>query len=317
MGFIVNDCSLHGQFPTHAAFVEAMKRVLAIRDRVARSSQVVRAPRKLLDTQVGAGLTLRHALSTMDRNLRNAVVTWLANKGPFWDDEPLHGADDWFQVKGNIVTETGIGEATMALLRGITRSVVSFEPSNWTYDPIPVEHVIAGSDPRTITLRNHWELPTLERYLRDIRAPLSSWRDLVRWAREECPRLTLASDVIEWLDGHAFIPGAAERFQVLLSTLDTIRGSFDETGTLTTEGMRLLQDHFVGKKAWFTDSSDGEKETFANELTFRDPDEEGARRMFPWHGKVKIEQMRVHFSYPIRHDRPLHVVYIGPKLTKR
>jgi hypothetical protein len=37
----------------------------------------------------------------------------------------------------------------------------------------------------------------------------------------------------------------------------------------------------------------------------------------PWHGKVKIEQMRMHFTFPIQHDRPVYVVYIGPKITKR
>ena len=37
----------------------------------------------------------------------------------------------------------------------------------------------------------------------------------------------------------------------------------------------------------------------------------------PWHGKVQTPQLRVHFSYPIRANEPLYIVYVGPKLTKR
>jgi hypothetical protein len=43
----------------------------------------------------------------------------------------------------------------------------------------------------------------------------------------------------------------------------------------------------------------------------------GATLFCPWHGKVKIEQMRMHFTFPIQRDMPLYIAYIGPKLTKR
>jgi len=139
----------------------------------------------------------------------------------------------------------------------------------------------------------------------------------VQWAREECPRLTLTGDVIRGLDGHPFLPGAAERFQVLLTALDRLKRNMTGSGAYTEEGMRLYQDHFVGKKVWFTDSSDGEKIDFKNELTFPHPEEDGSTLFCPWHGKVKIEQMRMHFTFPLRFDAPLYIVYIGPKLTKR
>ncbi|WP_437764074.1 hypothetical protein WMF27_37535 [Sorangium sp. So ce281] len=318
---VINDCSIHAQFPTAPSFIESLKRLLAIRQRILRSGRIVRCPRKLLDASISPGspgISVRQALRAAgDKNLSSVVVTWLAQQGPFWDDDPIHGPDDWFEVRGSLVTETGIGEAAMAALRGLPRAVVSFEPSDWMYTPVSVDRVQDDAVRQTVLLHNYWALPALEQYLRDTRHPLNSWEALVQWAREECPRLVLTSDVIRWLDGHPFIPGAAERFQVLLSTLETLKGSFDKSGRLTAAGMDLYQNHFVGDKAWFTDSSDSEKSDFRSELTFPDPEGSGSRMLCTWHGKVKIGQMRMHFTYPIRHDCPLYIVYIGPKLTKR
>ncbi|MFS8065728.1 MAG: hypothetical protein ACMG6S_05070 [Byssovorax sp.] len=318
MEFIVNDCSLHGQFPTTVQLLEALKRLLAIRNRVEQSGRVVRCPRRLLDAVVGSDMSLRQILGSMpDRNLRSVFLTWLANKGPFWDDEPLHRPDDWFAVNGEIVTETGLGEAAMGVLHGLPRSVLSFAPSSWTHSPVDVEYVPGSSQSQIVQINNHWTLPAVEQHLRETRPPLTSWEALVQWAREECPRITLTHDVIRGLDGHPFIPGAAERFQVLLSTLDRLKSNLNESGAFTEEGMRLYQAHFVGGKVWFTDSSDSEKIDFKNELTFPDPDKDGSTLFCPMHGKVKIEQMRMHFAFPLRFDAPLYVVYIGPKLTKR
>ncbi|WP_437732476.1 hypothetical protein [Sorangium sp. So ce1335] len=316
--FVINDCSIHAQFSTRSSFIDSLKRLLAMRQRIVQSGRIMRCPRKLLDAFIGPGTTVRQALAAAgDKNLSNVVVTWLAQQGPFWDDDPIHGPDDWFEVKGSIVTETGLGEAAMAAFRGLPRAVISIDPSDWTYTPIAVDRVHDAEVRQTVRLHNCWVLPALEQHLRDTRAPLNSWEALIQWAREECPRLRLTPDVIRWLDGHPFIPGAAQRLQVLLSTLDTLQGSFNEDGSLTQAGMELYQNHFVGEKAWFTDSSDTEKSDFRSELTFPDPERSGSSISCTWHGKVKIGQMRMHFTYPIRHDRPLYIVYIGPKLTKR
>lgn len=90
----------------------------------------------------------------------------------------------------------------------------------------------------------------------------------------------------------------------------------DDDG-LNAEGLEIQQNHFVGDKAWFTDSSDGEKREFKNELTFPHPERPGETLFCTWHGKVKTPQMRVHFAYPLKRNEPLYVVYIGPKITKR
>jgi hypothetical protein len=79
----------------------------------------------------------------------------------------------------------------------------------------------------------------------------------------------------------------------------------------------LYQEYFTGKKAWFTDSSDSEKNRFKSQLTFKHPDVAGEDLICTWHGKVKSPQIRLHFSWPVSADTPLYVVYVGPKITKK
>jgi hypothetical protein len=53
-------------------------------------------------------------------------------------------------------------------------------------------------------------------------------------------------------------------------------------------------------------------------MTFPHPERVGETLFCPWHGKVQTPQIRIHFSgTTIRHDQPLYVVYIGPKIAKR
>ena len=72
-----------------------------------------------------------------------------------------------------------------------------------------------------------------------------------------------------------------------------------------------------GEEASFSDSSDSEKRGFRARLTFPHPDKPGESMFCTWHGKVRHMMLRLHFSWPVRADEPVYVVYAGPKLTKR
>ncbi len=238
----------------------------------------------------------------------------------FWEDERLHIGDDWFELKdgdGDPVNDTAVGEAAMHLLQGAPRSLVSFAPSDWERTPVAVDRVQDDGNRTTVSVPNAWTQTQLDEALQAAERPLQSWSDLVRWAGIECPRLTLTAQVITALDGWPFIPGAAERFQIMLKALDRLKLCFGADGRRTTEGFEVYRTYFHGKYPWFTDSSDSEKSEFRSELTFPHPERPGEVLFCPWHGKVKNPQLRVHFSYPIEHDEPLYIVYIGPTITKR
>jgi len=70
------------------------------------------------------------------------------------------------------------------------------------------------------------------------------------------------------------------------------------------------------RKAWFSDSSDAEKNEFRTELTFKHPEIDGETLFCTMHDKVKTPQIRIHFSWPVRADAPLYVVYVGQNITK-
>ena len=244
-------------------------------------------------------------------------MQWLTRHGPFWEDVRVHSSNDYLECKGEVVTDTAVGEAAYCCFHGMHRSLVSLTPSLWVFSPVEVAWVFNVGNKRTVDVANHWEVEELEAVLRVAPAPLSSWEQLDRESRNRYMNLTFSKDCFEPLRGHPFVEGAAKRVSALLYTLDRFKICFDERGQRTPEGHRLYQEHFTGEKAWFSDSSNSEKHEFETHLTFRHPEATDEKLFCSWHGKVKTPQLRIHFSWPVAAEEPLYVVYIGPKITKR
>ena len=169
----------------------------------------------------------------------------------------------------------------------------------------------------TASITNHWDIATVQACLELNPPRVDSWNDLAARVRQACPRLTFAADAFKDLEARPFSPGAAGRFRQLLHTLNLYKGCFDEAGDRTAEGDRLYAMHFTGHRAWFSDSSDTEKNDFENQLTFPHPDKPGESLFCTWHGKVNTPKYRVHFSWPAAANTPLYIVYVGQKITKR
>lgn len=318
MEFLLNELSIHGQFPSAGEAQKSLQTLLGWRDRIQREGLVLRHTRMLLDRPFTPTDAVRDVIKNCrDHTLRLRSLAWLAKEGPFWDQDSLHGPDDHIECAHEVITGSGIAEAAFAVARGQEREVVSIAPSSWERSPLLIDWIRSDADRRSVSLENVWQGEQLVRRLELARTEVASWAELADWARRTCPNLVLSSDVVAPLSRTPFVPGAARRFEELLTTLDLVKRSFDTDGKLTTSGMRTYQDHFVGEKAWFSDSSDGEKIAFRSEMTFPHPDRPDQRLFCPWHGKVKIHQMRVHFSHPITKVDPLYIVYMGPKITKR
>lgn len=315
MEVLLNDLSLHGQFPNFSAFRDAIDRVMCIRGKMRQYGRELYCRRNVTQAQVTHGLTMQQAIQQFDLNERRAVMVWLTQRGPFWDDERCHDPDDYLECQGQVVTDTALGEAAYHCFSGRAYHLVSLAPSDWMFTPIPV--IWQRNDIASIGVPNHWEISTLETVLRAASPPIQSWEQLASVIPSRCNNLTFAADSFEPLCGHPFVNSAAQRIVELLETLDKFKSCFDAQGQRTSEGQRIYQDHFTGKKAWFTDSSDSEKNEFKAELTFTHPIKDSETLFCTWHGKVKTPQFRIHFSWPIRANESLYVVYVGSKLTKR
>jgi hypothetical protein len=258
------------------------------------------------------------ALATSrDKTFKQLALSWLANAGPFWDDDRAFNADDFFHFGGEDVTDQGLGEAARRLICGEEAATISFlnpPADRFKLTPIEVGHGLPDDSITVVPVSNFWDLTDLEQAA--SRAP-TSWDDMLLNARNRMPLLHLSDQLPAQLQPHPFGRAIAERTLDLLWILQCIAEATQEDGSRTGEGKRLYELHFIGAKPQFTDESDDNKRNFRSELTFRDPDDPAQSLFCPWHGKVKVGQYRIHFEWPrpIK-QRHIKILYIGPKITK-
>jgi hypothetical protein len=317
MELLVNDLSLHGQFQDLASFRNAIERLMTIRQVAQRFGRALHCHRNMAHAQVTPTLLMPQAIQGLSLNERRVLITWLHQLGPFWEEARVHNPDDYLECNGDVVTDSAVGEAAYCCIHGIDRRLVSLTPSTWEFSPVSVTWMPDIGDGRTVEVVNHFDAEGLEVALQSAPAPIASWEHLENTCIARCPSLTFSENAFKSLFGYPFAAGAAQRILILLDTLNKFKTCFDDHGQRTAEGHRIYQDHFTGDKAWFSDSSNPEKREFEAELTFPHPTVEGAYLFCPMHGKVKSPQLRIHFSWPVRADEPLFVVYVGPKITKQ
>ena len=321
--FLVNDLSFHAQFLDLASFKTAIERLMTIRVTAGRFGWALHCHRNIVQVSVTPTMTMPQAVQVLNVDERRALLQWLTKRGPFWDDARNHGSDDWLESNGNIVTDTAVGEAGWCCLNGIERGLVSLMPSNWQSSPVPVDWVQGMDSRKSVSVANHWDPVIFESVLQAAPVPLVSWVQLEAVATGRFDRLTFAVEAFRPLNGYPFVSAGAQRVLFLLSTLNRFKACFSIDGQRTSEGHKIYQDFFTGQTgggghgAPFSDSSPEEKIKFERELRFKHPIDPSSNISCPWHGKVQTPPLRIHFSWPIRANDPLFIVYVGPKITKR
>ena len=319
MEFFANEMSIHQQFHDLPTFHDAVGRLMAMRSVARRFGLDMYCHRALLGVEPVPGVWMQQAVQGLGANERRALMSWLTHHGPFWDDVRRHDANDWLECGDEIVTDTAVGEAANRTMHGVECALVSATPSDWDYSPVEVtwSRETEGLDDRNASLDNWWDGAALNERLQDAPPPVRSWADLGELSRIRFTRLTFADRCFEPLAGVPFARSAADRMVFLLSALDSFANEFDASGSRTPEGGRIYREYFAGEEALFSDSSDSEKRRFRARLTFPHPDRQGESMFCTWHGKVRHMTLRLHFSWPVRANEPVYVVYAGPKLTKR
>ena len=290
---------------------------MAIREVARRFGRELQCHRyNVINRRVTRDLKIPEVIRDLDMDSRRVLMQWLTRHGPFWEDIQQHTGDDWLEYNGEIITDTAVGEAAYCLFHGIDRALVSIDPSSWLISPLSVDWYEKESAKRSIDINNYWDANNLEQYLATIPAPLKTWKDLEEVARRRYPDLTFSKNSFEPLEGYP-LGKVAERLLSRLAVLHDLKNCFDKNGQMTPEGLTIRQKYFTGANSWFSDSSATEKTKFKNKLTFPHPANPEEFLFCTWHGKVKTSQLRIHFSWPIRANTPLYIVYVGPKKTKR
>ncbi len=319
MELLVNDLSIHGQFHNLSDFHAAIRRVMGIRKMAQRHGRELHCHRRLSTAQVAPKTPLPQAIQHLTRDERRSVMSWLTQHGPFWDDDDRrHSPDEYLECNGTIVTDTAAGEAAYRCLAGPETSLVSLIPSSWNFSPAVVKWWRSDEEAETVKVVNYRDADTLKAALDAAPVPIMSWAMLADMLEARCTRLTFFSDCFEHLEGHPFVRKAAQDILIRLQTLDHFKTCVDAEGNRTSKGHRLCKEYFAGEGAWFSDSSDTEKQDFRTELTFYHPACPGKPFFCPWHGKVNSRPpLRIHFSWPVTADGLLYVVYVGPEITRR
>lgn len=314
MELFFNECSLHGQFGKVEEFESALENLMEIRRTAKRFNRELYCNRNGVNSKVTYELTIPQVINSIEKSKARALMGWLSRTGPYWEDTRGHSEGEYFECKENVVTDTAIGECAFCTFSNRQAQLVSITPSNWEDSPLTVSwHRDEGAISNQVI--NHISKATLEAELLKAEPPIQSWEQLEQQCRQNYTNLHFSTDAFTYLKGQPFVSTCAQSFIDLMDILSRFKSSHVSTGR-TKEGHDLYQDYFTGECARFSDSTDKEKHDFKNEMTFQHPEKKEEKLFVPYHGKVKCQQMRVHFTWPVIADTPLYVLYFGSKITK-
>lgn len=318
MELFANDLSIHHQFQDLSVFREGLLRLMAMREVARAWDREVYCSREMANAEPVRGIPMPKAIQCLSQSEKQAVMSWLTRGGPFWDEADRHGEGEWLECMGKIVTDSAVAEAAFRSLHGVSSGLISAVPSAWDYSPVRVTW--RADDPLTkpglVELENWRDKTALLVALEEAAPRPGSWDELHDAVKRRFKRLRFCDGCFVPLKGLPFASGAAGHLEVLFGILDRFAGCFDKDGVRTTEGHQLVEQYFSGDSALFSDSSDSEKSRFRSQLTFRDAGLPGGVALCGWHGKMSHRTIRFHFSWPVRANQPVYVVYVGPKITK-
>ena len=106
-----NDLSFHGQFSDISSFRVALRRVMEIREIARRFGRQLHCHRNIAQAQVTHTQRMQQAVQALNQDERRALMQWLTQQGPFWEDTRSHGLDDYLSFNDLVVTDTAVGEA--------------------------------------------------------------------------------------------------------------------------------------------------------------------------------------------------------------
>jgi hypothetical protein len=318
MEWHINDLSVGGQFSDSERLRAAIQPFLALRAKRPDLRNSIFCSRQLyLRPATQTDNLMKAVLAARDKTFRELAIRWFANGGPFWDDDRATSIDDLFYFYDVDVTDQGLGEAARRILLGVDARSFSFEGAgeNICTTPLSVSHGLLEEPIELVSLHN---ATRVEEISGEPEAAAGSWTSLLDQSKRTHLALIFSEELARQLYPYPFHSGIARRASELLAILNEIANHTKADGAVDSRGQELLQMHFVGEKCAFTDESDANKRDFRVEMTFKDPVQANVQLFCPWHGKIKMQQFRIHFEWPRpKNQAKIKILYIGPKITKR
>lgn len=315
MAWYINDLSLTGQYQDISVFLVNLKELMRQRQQIPILSQELFCSRTLHKRLVSPTDDFRKAVLS-DKAIVHPVLAWLTKNGPFWDDDRQLNSDDYFECLGQDVTDQGLGEAARCQLAGKESISVSFFNGNFDYTPVAIVHGLPEEPLATASVQNIWDFSKLQNSALAVIPLPRNWHQMLEQAQIRFNKLTFSPQCLDELTMQPFSAYVVERVFELLRVLNEFMQCRNDDGTYTDRNQELIDQHFSGKKAWFTDESVTNQRDFKNEMSFPDFEHPGEKVFCSWHGKIKTPQYRIHFEWPTKSSSVLRIFYIGPKITK-
>lgn len=271
--------------------------------------------RTMPDTPVRKGLLLRDVGQRLPKDQQRLFFSWADKQGPFIDDDQQPADLDRFLFgeKEVEVTKGGLGEAARRILSSQTAGVLSpveDTASRFAADPLVVIHRPRGDVRGQVLVQNFLDGKALAEAIQDDEPSPTNWTDALSQAERRFDRLWIGDHCSKSLSKVTFRPRQNSRMSELFDVLQKLMEEMDDNGRLSTSGQELYNKHFVGKRAWFSDESESNKQ-HPERYTFPGPDGSGRITCF-WHGKIRSDELRMHFEWPPANPvGRLRIAYIG------
>ncbi len=311
MDFFFNELSVHDQFQTQADFKTAVNQFRKYRSTVTNAEFRMYIHRNILERPV-LGRSFRWGIQTcFNRQQIQTLMNWLNKDGVFLPDDAYAEAEDHFTCyfpedadeESWNVTDSALAECAFRKMNDEDACSISLEHSKFNWSPIKVILEQFGE----IEVKNDYTEQHLTRRVESLLPAISSWTVLLDRI-QQLPAVSAEDYVLDSLLASPFAGNVAAGLYVCATALSEMA-----TASSLEQFNELYAKYATGGKARFSDSSNDEKKFFASTLTF---EVDGVKHLCPYHGKVKIQQYRMHLADRPAFQRLARIVYVGPKLTK-
>ncbi|MGC0936660.1 hypothetical protein WKG99_14560 [Pantoea agglomerans] len=325
MQVYLNELSLNGQFNNEHHFYEWLSAFLSLRDKYASFSSNLFCHTLLFDRQATPTMTMRKAVKQKkSRDYESKVIQWLSRSGPFvpvTENPPVicyHEGQELINSSIEYVVVNGLHEECFDTY------LLSFPDSEkFNYTPLKITSLSSESEREVdLYLNNFYRLTDLQVSIENnikFNGPsffqCSNWQAFYDYVCKEFSCVEFSNTAFSLLEKETFSEVVCKSSLKLIKILNDLILSLDNAGLFTPETNKIITMHFSGGRALFTDESKSNKIDFKKEMTFSIDNEEV---FCPWHGKISHNNFRMHFGYPlIKGQNKIHIVYLGPKITKR
>jgi len=168
MELLVNDLSIHGQFPNIDSFRAAITQLMKMRNLCRRFGLELYCHKNMAHAQVTKSLIMPQAIQSFSQQEKSALMQWLTRKGPYWEDFRKHDSGDYLECNEQVVTDSAIGEAAFRCFHAGNCQLVSMVPSDWEETPLVVWWHENGSGDIDIQVVNHLDIATAILIMRSV-----------------------------------------------------------------------------------------------------------------------------------------------------